>query len=163
MLTILVLVPLFFVLFINLPLERPTANALAPALAIAACVLEIFLAFGSSALFPVGTNDAIAQFFAFSPMVDDLSRVMFLSIGIVGLVTTCVSLSLVSDGERRFNFTCLTLLAVAGMNGVVLATDLFSIYVFLEIVAVSSFILIAYEGPKESIEGTFKYFILSLG
>jgi multicomponent Na+:H+ antiporter subunit D len=47
------------------------------------------------------------------------------------------------------------------MNGVVLVNDIFTMYVFLEITAVSSFILIALEKKKESIEGAFKYFLLS--
>jgi multicomponent Na+:H+ antiporter subunit D len=47
------------------------------------------------------------------------------------------------------------------MNGVVLCADLFSIYVFIEITAVSSFILIASEKSRAGLEGAFKYFVLS--
>jgi multicomponent Na+:H+ antiporter subunit D len=47
------------------------------------------------------------------------------------------------------------------MNGVVLANDLFSLYVFLEVTAVASFILIAFLGDRDALEGTFKYIVLS--
>ena len=47
------------------------------------------------------------------------------------------------------------------MNGVSLVTDLFSLYVFLEITAVSSYVLIAFDRKKDGLEGAFKYLILS--
>jgi multicomponent Na+:H+ antiporter subunit D len=47
------------------------------------------------------------------------------------------------------------------MNGVVLVTDLFSLYVFLEVTSVSSFILIAFNRDLGGLEGAFKYLILS--
>jgi len=50
---------------------------------------------------------------------------------------------------------------MVGMNGVVFSQDLFTLYVFLEIVAASSFILIALEKTKDGLEGAFKYILLS--
>ena len=55
----------------------------------------------------------------------------------------------------------LVILALTGMNGVVLANDLFSLYVFLEITAVASYILIAAEKGRDAFEGAFKYLIMS--
>jgi multicomponent Na+:H+ antiporter subunit D len=53
------------------------------------------------------------------------------------------------------------LIAMVGMNGTVLLRDLFSLYVFLEITAVSSFVLIAFNKDRDALEGAFKYIILS--
>jgi multicomponent Na+:H+ antiporter subunit D len=54
------------------------------------------------------------------------------------------------------------MLAIAcGMNGVVLVTDIFSLYVFMEITAVASFILIAFFKDIDALEGAFKYIMLS--
>ncbi|MCL2479543.1 MAG: hypothetical protein FWF22_08575, partial [Treponema sp.] len=53
------------------------------------------------------------------------------------------------------------LMLMAGMNGVVMVIDLFSLYIFVEVTAVSSFILIASEKKTEGLEGAFKYFVLS--
>lgn len=62
---------------------------------------------------------------------------------------------------RRFAFANLLLLSMAAMSGVVTTSDLFSVYVFLEAVAITSFILIAFNRNKEQLEGSFKYLLLS--
>jgi multicomponent Na+:H+ antiporter subunit D len=90
-----------------------------------------------------------------------LSLVMFLSIGIVALVASLVARYTIDSLERRFRFANLLLLSMAGMNGLVLASDLFVLYIFLEITAVASFILIALEKGRDAFEGAFKYMVLS--
>ncbi|MDD4900481.1 MAG: proton-conducting transporter membrane subunit, partial [Candidatus Omnitrophica bacterium] len=55
----------------------------------------------------------------------------------------------------------LLLIAMAGMNGAVLVRDIFSLYVFLEITAVASYIMIAFDKNIFSFEGAFKYLVLS--
>jgi multicomponent Na+:H+ antiporter subunit D len=47
------------------------------------------------------------------------------------------------------------------MNGIVLVEDIFSLYVFVEIAAIGSFILIAMDKDFAACEGAFKYIILS--
>jgi multicomponent Na+:H+ antiporter subunit D len=65
-------------------------------------------------------------------------------------------------GDRpRLNFVSVLLLSLAGMNGTVLLTDLFALYVFVEVTSVCSFILIAFDRDPDSLEGAFKYLILS--
>lgn len=98
---------------------------------------------------------------AFALQVDGLSMVALLSIGLVGLVTVVFSINYPIDDDRRPGYYALILLAVTGMNGLVMATDLFSLYVFLEIVSVASFILIAFQYDDFGIEGSFKYMMLS--
>jgi multicomponent Na+:H+ antiporter subunit D len=53
------------------------------------------------------------------------------------------------------------LVSLIGMNGAVLVNDLFSLYIFLEITAVASFLLIAFNRDRHGLEGAFKYIILS--
>jgi multicomponent Na+:H+ antiporter subunit D len=98
---------------------------------------------------------------AFALQVDGLSMVALLAIGLVGLVTVVFSISYSLDEDRRPGYYALIMLAVTGMNGLVMATDLFSLYVFLEIVSITSFILIAYQYDDFGIEGSFKYMMLS--
>lgn len=93
--------------------------------------------------------------------VDGLSLVVLLSIGLVGLVTAIFSIAYPIEPDRRPGYNALLLLVIAGMNGMVMAVDLFSLYVFLEIVSIGSFILIAYENDEAGIEGSFKYMMLS--
>ena len=49
---------------------------------------------------------------------------------------------------------------IAGMNGVVLSGDLFNIFVFLEISAISSYALVAFGVEKNELEASFKYQVL---
>ncbi len=93
--------------------------------------------------------------------LDGLSLVALLAIGLVSFVTVLFSLRYPLDEDRRPGYYALILLAVTGMNGLVVATDLFSMYVFLEIVSVASFILIAYQYDEFGMEGSFKYMMLS--
>ena len=93
--------------------------------------------------------------------IDRLTLVMLLMIAIVSAVTLMVGFATVPDQRRRYNFINITLLSIAGMNGVVMVRDIFSLYVFLEIVAVSSFVLIASEKQQNAFEGSFKYLVMS--
>jgi multicomponent Na+:H+ antiporter subunit D len=98
---------------------------------------------------------------AFALQIDGLSMVALLAIGLVGLVTVVFSINYPLDEDRRPGYYALILLAITGMNGLVMATDLFSLYVFMEIVSITSFILIAYQYDDFGIEGSFKYMMLS--
>jgi multicomponent Na+:H+ antiporter subunit D len=46
------------------------------------------------------------------------------------------------------------------MNGVVLAGDIFNLYVFMEIAAISSYALVAFGVEKEELEASYKYMVL---
>lgn len=94
-------------------------------------------------------------------IIDSLSKVMFLSIGIVAIATISTAKYTIADGDRRSMLTQLVLLAVAGMNGIILSADLFTMYIFIEVTAVASFVLIAFDREKDAFEGAFKYIILS--
>jgi len=65
---------------------------------------------------------------------------------------------------RRFTsvwlFHSLFLLMTAAMNGVVLAGDLFNMFVFLEIAAIASYALVGFGCESEELEAAFKYLVL---
>jgi len=92
---------------------------------------------------------------------DNLTLVLLLSIGIVVLTAVLVTWQTVTESKQRMNFINLSLISLIGMNGTVLLTDIFSLYIFLEITAVSAFILIASHRGLNALEGAFKYIILS--
>ncbi|HAZ18974.1 MAG TPA: NADH-quinone oxidoreductase subunit L, partial [Clostridiales bacterium] len=50
---------------------------------------------------------------------------------------------------------------IIGMNGMVMVNDFFSLYVFLDVVGLSSFVLIAMFRSRKSLEGSIKYIIIS--
>lgn len=105
--------------------------------------------------------DAFSSWFPADLSTDGLSEVFLIIIGVVGLVTFITGRTMMSDERVHFNFVNLVLLAMAALNGLVMVTDLFTLYVYIEIVAVASFILIALEKGKDALEGAFKYIVLS--
>ena len=48
----------------------------------------------------------------------------------------------------------------AAMNAVVLAGDLFNMFVFLEVAAISSYALVGFGCESEELEAAFKYLVL---
>jgi len=102
------------------------------------------------------------RYFAFNFTIDSLSKLMLLAIGIVVFTAIMIGQFTYSDDTKRFNFLNLILLTLAGMNGIVMVSDIFSLYVFIEIVAVASFVLISTYKDKLALESTFKYIILSI-
>lgn len=93
--------------------------------------------------------------------VDGISMLMLLAIGLVVFASSLVSTATVREEKRSHSFINLVLLSLLGMNGVVMVTDIFSLYVFLEIVSVCSFVLIALQREQAMFEGAFKYVVLS--
>ena len=77
----------------------------------------------------------------------------------------CVGLYSINYMEHygaKANYYALLLVMVAGMNGLVLSQDLFSVYIFLEVAAVASYALVAYGLEAEELEASFKYLMLSV-
>jgi len=158
--TYFVLVPLALLLALNLPLGslgRKAAFPAALALAAAQALAVVFLPASAYSL-PFFLSSASSFSFA----ADGLSRLLLLTIGIVGLASLGVGFGTAERGEERRRFSNLLILAITGMNGIVLVADLFSLYVFLEIVAVCSYILIASRRDSGGLEGAFKYLVLSV-
>ena len=91
---------------------------------------------------------------------DGLAQLVVLTVNLVGLLAVVFSTSYM----RRFTgpglYYGLFLLMVAGMNAVVIAGDLFNVYVFLEVAAIASYALVAFGTESEELEASFKYLVL---
>jgi proton-translocating NADH-quinone oxidoreductase chain N len=105
--------------------------------------------------------DPLARFLSVGFKTGALSRLVLLSIAVVLFAAVRVGQSTIAEARRRSHFVNLLLLAQIGMNGTVLVTDLFSLYVFVEITSISSFVLIAFDRERKALEGAFKYILLS--
>ncbi len=91
--------------------------------------------------------------------VDLFSAVVLFIIGLIAFITLIVAGATVHSS--RFNFGSAVLLLMMGMNGVVMVNDVFSLYVFIEVTATSSFLLIALNKKRDELEGAFKYYMMS--
>lgn len=91
--------------------------------------------------------------------VNRLSIFFMACIGIVVFVSVMLALETVRDHKR--SYVNLLMCLLLGMNGMVMASDLFSLYVFLEIVGITSFVMIAMFRSRVGLEGSFKYLVVS--
>jgi multicomponent Na+:H+ antiporter subunit D len=164
MAALLLLVPLAAVVFLNLPHFR-LATRIAPALAGVVCLAQA----AAVVALPAALWDGHAlprlldpSLLLATPLpVDALGRVVLLAVGLVGASAALVGRAFRTGRASAFRFANLLLLCVAGLNGVVLARDLFALYVFLELTAVASLVLIVSERGIDAFEGAFKYLVLS--
>jgi len=160
-LSYLVLAPLAALVLLNLPtgeLRRRYAYGLVLLLtAVQAAVLvfrpQLLSAHASSQLLGLKLGGAGLSL--------ELSFTLLLSVAMVIFVTALVGRAMMEDEKQRFYFMNVLLVSLIGMNGAVLVSDLFSLYVFLEITAVASFLLIAFQRDRGGLEGAFKYIVMS--
>ena len=157
---LLILIPLLGLIILNLPAGN-VMKRLAFFFALALFLVQIFLAVFHHLTFWNNRFEVFDTFFKVNFYVDHFSFIMLLSIGIVALAALLVGHCSITDRDERFNFINLLIISDIGMSGVVMVEDIFSLYVFLEIVAVSSFILIAFQRKKLALEGAFKYIVMS--
>lgn len=92
--------------------------------------------------------------------LDALATLLLLAVNIVGLAVSLYSVDYMKLFSARSHFYSLFLLMMAGMNGVVLAGDLFNLYVFLEVATIASYALVAFGCAHEELEASFKYIVL---
>jgi len=93
-------------------------------------------------------------------VMDGFTAIVLCIINLIGFLSVFYSISYIARYTSENYFYALFCLMVAGMNGVVLSGDIFNIFVFLEISAISSYALVAFGVEKNELEATFKYQVL---
>ncbi len=88
-----------------------------------------------------------------------VSLFLLMCVGMVALVSVLTAIKTIDD--HRCSYTNLLMTLLLGMNGMLLVSDLLSLYVFLEITGTSSFVLIAMYKSSKGLEGAFKYLTMS--
>ncbi|MCX5709835.1 MAG: proton-conducting transporter membrane subunit, partial [Candidatus Omnitrophica bacterium] len=160
MVPLLVLIPFFSIIILNLFPKRLMQNLSFVWLGFLS-LAQIYLVAARPAWFWDTKLELWNLLFSFHYSVDAITLVVLLCIGIVVFVSLLASRAMISDVHQRVNFKNLLLVSLIGMNATALVTDVFSLYVFIEITAVSSYIMIAMNKDSLGLEGAFKYLILS--
>lgn len=93
-------------------------------------------------------------------VLDGLSRLFLLLVSVVGTASAVYALRYLEPEPGRPLFHVLFNLLVAGMNGAVLAGDVFNLYVFVEVASLASYGLVAYGTGGREVEAAFKYLVL---
>lgn len=91
---------------------------------------------------------------------DSFSAFMVLVISIIVFAGSLFSLRYMSRYTGEWKFYTLFMLITAGMMGVSITGDLFNMFVFLEIAAISSYALVAFGVDAEELEASFKYMVM---
>ncbi len=160
MISLFILVPLFSVILLNLPFKK-VMDKLIFWVGTVLCLAQICYVISLYLNVPNINYGNIMPFFKFDLAADNLSLAILFCIAMVMFITFLMSRHFIESEQQRFIFMNLLLIVLMGMNGVVLVRDIFTLYVFLEVTSVATFILIAFQKKPDALEGTFKYFILS--
>ncbi|WP_170984398.1 proton-conducting transporter membrane subunit [Rhodoligotrophos defluvii] len=100
--------------------------------------------------------------FGISFTVDMLGAVLAFTSALVALACGVYAFGEIDQPSTRFGFFPMLLVLVAGMNGAFLTGDIFNLYVWLEILLISSFGLIILGGRAVQLDGGVKYAFLNL-
>ncbi|MDD4955844.1 MAG: proton-conducting transporter membrane subunit [Candidatus Omnitrophica bacterium] len=160
MLALFITVPFFSILLFNLPFLSFIRRAVVAWAYVLFCsqILLVLRLFSPNFLADFASR---THFFNFNIALDNLSLIVMLSSAIVLFITLIVASYMIESEKKRFNFVNLLLLIQAGINGLVLSRDMFALYIFLEIVAITSYILIVFDKDIKALSAAFKYVILS--
>ncbi|HOK80846.1 MAG TPA: proton-conducting transporter membrane subunit [bacterium] len=96
-----------------------------------------------------------------SPVLDGLTLLMLFTISIISLAVGIFSIQYIEKYTSPAIYYSMLLVLVASMNGIVLSSDLFTMYIFIEAAGISSYGLVALGKTKQATEGAFKYLVLS--
>ncbi len=98
--------------------------------------------------------------------IDLFSAVMLLLSGIIGLTISIYSMHAVDDDLYKNGYPALIFSLILGVNGAFITGDVFNMYVWYEVMLISSFVLVTLGTSKEQLRGALKYvtmnFIASL-
>lgn len=95
-----------------------------------------------------------------SMVVDGLAVFMLVTVNTVAFAIAVYARDYMARYTAKEMFYTLLLLLVAGMNGVIVAGDLFNLFVFLEVAAFASYALVAFGTERHELEAGFKYAVM---
>jgi len=154
----LILIPLTFA-FLSL-----LFNKLSKALGVLAPVLNLLIIYKLSYIFFQSKASIIVNLGGWKPpfcinlVIAPLSLFLAFLISLIALASSIYSIGYIHD-KLSYKYYSLFLLLITGATGSVLTGDIFNLFVFFEILCISSYILVAYEKNKDSYEAAIKYLV----
>ena len=100
--------------------------------------------------------------FGISLVVDRLSAIMLLLSGLMGTAVAVFSLAAMDQSRQEFGFYFFYHTLLMGVNGSFLTGDLFNLYVWFEVMLMSSFALMSLGAERGQLEGGIKYVALNV-
>ncbi|MBE0660898.1 MAG: Na+/H+ antiporter subunit D [Bacteroidales bacterium] len=100
--------------------------------------------------------------FGITIVADLFSASMVLITGIIAFALSIYSLVTIDKRRKQFGYYSLINTLYMGVCGAFVTGDLFNMYVWFEVMLISSFVLLTLGGESKQIEGTFKYVTINL-
>ncbi|WP_339611919.1 proton-conducting transporter membrane subunit [uncultured Planktosalinus sp.] len=100
--------------------------------------------------------------FGITFVADTFAATMVLLTGISGIAVSYFSVGTILKARMKFGYLPILHFLLLGLNGAFLTGDIFNLYVWFEIIIISSFVLITLGGEKKQLEGAVKYFTLNI-
>lgn len=93
-------------------------------------------------------------------VLDGLTSFMLVTVNLIAFAIAVYAADYMERYTSKGMFYTLLLFMLAGMNGVIVAGDLFNLFVFLEIAGVASYALVAFGTERHELEAAFKYAVM---
>ncbi len=103
--------------------------------------------------------ESVATFFV---QADPLAAYFALIISSIGALALLYAAAALPKGISPASFYVAMMASIGSCIGVALAGDLFTLYIFFEILAVSSYLLVIQDGSKPALRAGYRYLVLSL-
>jgi multicomponent Na+:H+ antiporter subunit D len=100
--------------------------------------------------------------FGISFVADHLSAIMVLINGIMGCAVAVYALRDIDAARERLGYHAVFQVLLGGINGAFLTGDLFNLYVWFEVLLISSFVLLTLGNGREQLVGGVKYVAVNL-
>ncbi|MBX3382976.1 MAG: Na+/H+ antiporter subunit D [Phycisphaeraceae bacterium] len=100
--------------------------------------------------------------FGITFVADRMGAIMTVLAGATGVATFLYSPASVDERRQRLFYYPLLSVLLAGVCGAFLTGDIFNLYVWFEVLLMSSFVLLALGGERPQLEGAIKYVTLNL-
>ena len=100
--------------------------------------------------------------FGITIVADMFSAVMIATTGVVTLVIVVYSLGSMDRDREAWGYYPLFNILIMGVSGAFLTGDIFNLFVWFEVLLISSFVLLALGGERAQLEGAIKYVTLNL-
>ncbi len=100
--------------------------------------------------------------FGITIVIDLFSAIMVLIAAFLGFVVGLYAIVNIDDERQKLGFYPLYNFLIMGVSGAFITGDLFNLYVFFEVLLISSFVLLALGSERRQLEGAFKYVTMNL-
>lgn len=125
------------------------------------CSLNLFITIynGSIQVMQAGNWEAP---FGISFVADTFSMLMVVLTNVVSAAVGIYAIEGTSTYRKKYGFYAIVHFLIMGLNGAFLTGDIFNLYVWFEIVIISSFVLMTLGGKKPQMEGAIKYVAMNM-